>query len=127
LVGVQLVVGTLHNTLQESGAAALPIEEELIQAVRESTLLCVDETSWMELGALLWLGRFSARTASRFFWIAYRSAELINNRLGEVYDGWLMSNGYGFSENTQTVYGVGPPLDLARIKGFWTSLADYKL
>ncbi|MGH8552453.1 MAG: hypothetical protein ACRERS_04085 [Methylococcales bacterium] len=65
-MGLQLAVGTINNTLHESGAAALPIEDELIQAVRESRLLHADETSWMELTAFLWLGRFSARTASRF-------------------------------------------------------------
>lgn len=64
-LGLQLAVGTIHNTLQESGAAALPIAEELIQAVRESTLLHADETSWTELSNLFWLGRSSARAALR--------------------------------------------------------------
>ncbi|MCI0654575.1 MAG: transposase [Methylococcaceae bacterium] len=28
------------------------------------------------------------------YWIAYRSAEPINNLLGEAYHGWLISDGY---------------------------------
>lgn len=93
-LGLQLAVGTIHNTLQESGAAALPIEEELIQAVRESPLLHADETSWTELSSLLWLWVFSTDNVT-VYWIAYRCAELINNLLEGTYRGWLMSDGYG--------------------------------
>ncbi|MGH8548480.1 MAG: hypothetical protein ACRERU_07750 [Methylococcales bacterium] len=39
---------------RQSGAATLPLEAELIQAVRESPLLHADETSWTELSTLLW-------------------------------------------------------------------------
>ncbi len=92
--GLQLCIGTINNTLQESGAAAMSIEEELIQAVRESRLLHADETSWMELSTFLWLWVFSTDSVTAY-WIAYRSAELVHNLLGEVYDGWLMSDGYG--------------------------------
>lgn len=72
----------------------MPIEDELTQAVRESRLLHADETSWMELTALLWLWVFSTDSVTAY-WIASRSAELITNLLGEVYAGWLMSDGYG--------------------------------
>ncbi|MGR9108371.1 MAG: IS66 family transposase [Gammaproteobacteria bacterium] len=92
-LGLQLAVGTIHNTLQESGAAALSLEEELIQAVRESQLLHADETSWTELTTVLWLWVFSTGSVTAY-WIAYRSSELVANLLGEVYDGWLMSDGY---------------------------------
>ena len=93
-LGLQLSVGTIHNTLQESGAAALPIEDELIQAVREDTFLHADETSWTEMSSLLWLWVFSTSSVTAY-WIAYRSSELIENLLGEAYEGWLMSDGYG--------------------------------
>ena len=61
-LGLSLSVGTINNTLHESGAAALPIEDELIDAVVNSQLLHVDETSWMELTTLLCSG-CSARIA----------------------------------------------------------------
>jgi len=92
-LGLQLSVGTINNTLHESGAAAKPIEEELIQEVVASQLLHVDETSWMELTVFLWLWVFSTDTVTAY-WIAYRSSELLENILGQAYYGWLMSDGY---------------------------------
>ncbi len=92
-LGLQLSVGTINNTLHESGAAALPIEAELIKEVIESKLLHVDETSWMELSTMLWLWVFSTKTVT-VYWIASRSAELIETILGQSYAGWLMSDGY---------------------------------
>jgi len=92
-LGLSISVGTINNTLHESGAAALPIEDELIQAVVDSQLLHVDETSWMELSTFLWLWVFSTNSVTAY-WIAYRSSELIENILGQAYAGWLMSDGY---------------------------------
>ena len=92
-LGLKLSVGTIHNTLHESGAAAMPVENELIKEIVNSDLLHVDETSWMELTTFLWLWVFSTKTVTAY-WIAYRSAELINNLLGEDYAGCLMSDGY---------------------------------
>lgn len=92
-LGLSLSVGTINNTLHESGAAALPIEDELIEAVVNSQLLHVDETSWMELTTFLWLWVFSTDSVTAY-WIAYRSAELLENLLGADYLGWLMSDGY---------------------------------
>ncbi len=92
-LGLQLSVGTINNTLHESGAAVKPVEDELIQEVVASQLLHVDETSWMELTTYLWLWVFSTQTVTAY-WIAYRSSELIENILGQAYYGWLMSDGY---------------------------------
>lgn len=92
-LGLSLSVGTINNTLQESGAAALPIEDELIEAVVNSQLLLVDETSWLELTTCLWLWVFSTDSVTAY-WIASRSAELLENLLGADYLGWLMSDGY---------------------------------
>jgi len=86
-------VGTINNTLHESGAVARPLEDELIEAVVESKLLHVDETTWMEHNTFLWLWVFSTDSVTAY-WIAYRSSELIENILGQAYDGWLMSDGY---------------------------------
>jgi len=94
-LGLQLSVGTINNTLHESGAAAMPIEAELVKEVVESQLLHVDETSWMELTTFLWLWVFSTDTDTvTAYWISTRSSELIENILGQAYCGWLMSDGY---------------------------------
>ena len=92
-LGLQLSVGTINNTLHESGAAAIPLKDELIKAVVDSQLLHVDETSWMELTTFLWLWVFSTDTVTAY-WIASRSSELIDSILGQAYSGWLMSDGY---------------------------------
>ena len=54
-LGLDISVGTLHATLHESGAAVLPVEEELVDAIQRSGLLNIDETSWPELNESLWL------------------------------------------------------------------------
>ena len=92
-LGIKLSIGTINNTLHESGAAAMPIEDKLVQEIVASDLLHVDETSWMELTTFLWLWVFSTDSVTAY-WIASRSAELIENILGKDYAGWLMSDGY---------------------------------
>jgi hypothetical protein len=92
-LGLAISVGTLHATLHESGAAVLPVEEELVEAVQNSGLLHVDETSWRELNALLWLWVFCGQGVV-VYWIANRSSELLVNVLGSTFQGWLMSDGW---------------------------------
>ncbi len=92
-LGLKLSIGTINNTLHESGAAALPIQEELVKEIVASQQLHVDETSWMELTTFLWLWVFSTESVTAY-WIATRSSELIDNILGQAYCGWLMSDGY---------------------------------
>ncbi len=92
-LGVALSVGTINATLHESGAAALPVEDELVEAVHASGLLNVDETSWPESGNLLWLWVFCGHEVVAY-WIATRSAELLNTVLGNTFQGWLMSDGW---------------------------------
>jgi hypothetical protein len=92
-LGLKLSIGTINNTLHESGAAALPIQDELVKEIVASQQLHVDETSWMELTTFLWLWVFSTESVTAY-WIATRSSELIENILGQTYCGWLMSDGY---------------------------------
>ena len=92
-LGLKLSVGTIHATLHESGAAALPVETELVEAVRNSGLLHVDETSWPEGSLLLWLWVFSGSDVVAY-WIATRSAELLDSVLDSAFQGWLMSDGW---------------------------------
>ena len=92
-LGLEVSVGTLHATLHESGAAVLPVEDELVAAVQNSDLLHVDETSWPELNTLLWLWVFCGQGVI-VYWIASRGSELLNNVLGSAFQGWLMSDGW---------------------------------
>jgi len=92
-LGIKLSVGTINNTLHESGAAAMPLEDAFIQEIISSELLHVDETSWKEHTTLLWLWVFSTDRVTAY-WIATRSAELLENILGDDFNGWLMSDGY---------------------------------
>jgi hypothetical protein len=92
-LGLAISIGTLQATLHESGAALLPVEEELIEAVQNSGLLHVDETSWPQLGQLLWLWVFSGQDVVAY-WIASRGAELLDTVLDNEFKGWLMSDGW---------------------------------
>lgn len=93
-LGITLSVGSINKAIHESGRAAMPLENELLEEVLNSKLLHVDETPWKEKGDLLWLWVFVSSSVV-VFWIASRSAELINNVLGnQAYKGWLMSDGY---------------------------------
>jgi len=93
-LGLEISVGTLHATLHESGAAALPVEEELVEAIQSSGLLNIDETSWPELNENLWLWVIVGQGVVAY-WIATRGSELLNNVLGNTFLGWLMSDGWG--------------------------------
>lgn len=93
-LGISLCVGSINKCIHESGRAAHPLEDELVNEMLNSQLLHVDETPWKEKKALLWLWVFVSSSVV-VFWISSRAAELINNVLGEnAYKGWLMSDGY---------------------------------
>ena len=93
-LGITLSVGSINKAIHESGRAAMPLENELLEEVLKSELLHVDETPWQEKGDLLWLWVFVSSSVVAF-WISSRAGELINRILGKnAYKGWLMSDGY---------------------------------
>ncbi|HVP11318.1 MAG TPA: IS66 family transposase [Phycisphaerae bacterium] len=91
-LGVELSIGTLHQTLHEAAAALAPAEDELVEAVLASGLLHADETAWPERGQPLWLWVFTAATVTLYY-IAGRGKELVDNVL-DGFTGWLMSDGW---------------------------------
>lgn len=93
-LGLAISVGTLQATLHESGAAVLPVEDELVVAIQNSGLLHIDETSWPELNENLWLWVFVSQGVVAY-WIANRGSELLSNVLENTFLGWLMSDGWG--------------------------------
>jgi transposase len=93
-LGITLSVGSINKAIHESGRAAMPLENELLEEVLKSELLHVDETPWQQKGDLLWLWVFISSSVVAF-WISSRSGELINRILGNnAYQGRLMSDGY---------------------------------
>ncbi len=72
------------------------------QRSRESQLLHADETSWTELTAPAVVRQVFSTGSVTAYWIAYRFSELIENLLGEAYEGWLMSEGYGVYRKYRT-------------------------
>ena len=93
-LGITLSVGSINKAIHESGRAAMPLENELLEEVLKSDLLHVDETPWQQNGKLLWLWAFISSSVA-VFWISSRSADLINRVLSNnAYKGWLMSDGY---------------------------------
>ena len=91
-LGVELSIGTIHQTLHEAAAALAPAEDELVEAVLASGLLHADETSWPERGQPLWLWVFTAATVTLYY-VADRGKELVENVL-DGFTGWLMSDGW---------------------------------
>jgi hypothetical protein len=91
-LGLELSIGTIHQTLHEAAAALAPAEDELIDALLASGLLHADETSWPERGQPLWLWVFTAATVTLYS-VAGRGKELVENVL-EGFTGWLMSDGW---------------------------------
>jgi len=92
-LGLSLSVGTLQRCIEESGRAAEPVEEQLVEAVLDSGLLHADETTHKENGQALWLWVF-VNVSTTLFYIGHRTREIVENLLGDGYTGWLMSDGY---------------------------------
>ena len=93
-LGITLSVGSINKAIHESGRAAMPLENELLEEVLKSDLLHVDETPWQQKGDLFWLWVFVSSSVA-VFWISSRAGDLINGILGKnAYKGWLMSDGY---------------------------------
>lgn len=94
-LGVWLSVGAIHAVIEEAGVIVMPVEAELIEAVRQSGLLHADETPWPEQGAnqaSLWMWVFIS-THVTLYYISHRGQELTKNLL-ESFIGTLMSDGW---------------------------------
>ena len=92
-LNLRLSTGTIHNCISEAGLAAAPVEKELIEEVRKSGLLFVDETPWKEWGKVLWLWVFVAGPVVLFL-VGRRTRQVLTQVLGDLFAGWLMSDGH---------------------------------
>lgn len=89
-----LSVGTINQCIHEAGRAGAPVvDQQLVEEVKNSGLLNVDETSWKEKIVSLWLWVFCTQTVVLYI-IGKRSLKTIEAILGSSFAGWLMSDGY---------------------------------
>lgn len=92
-LGVWLSIGTINQCIHEAGRAMEPLEKEMIEDIRSAELAHGDETSWKEHGKALWFWAFCTVTVTLFL-IGDRSRKMIEKVLGEIFSGWLMSDGW---------------------------------
>ncbi|MCP4697786.1 MAG: transposase [Gammaproteobacteria bacterium] len=57
-LGLHLSIGTINQCIHEAGRAVAPVEEQLIEDIRNSGLVYADETGWKEKGDLFWMWVF---------------------------------------------------------------------
>jgi IS1 family transposase len=95
LLGIELSVGAIHQSLLESARAADPVQEQILKELiqHESQLLHGDETSHPQAGEPLWLWTLVGCCAA-IFAIGPRSKAMFERFLGGLYTGWLMTDGY---------------------------------
>ncbi len=92
-LGLYLSTSTLSQCVHEAGRAVEPLEEELVEEVKNAALVHIDETGWKEGAQLLWLWCFVTVTTCLYL-IGYRNRDFLEMVLGEIFLGWLMSDGY---------------------------------
>ena len=94
LFALSLAKGTIGQTIREAGRAAAPVLDEIAAEVEAAGLVYADETPWFEGAGLLWLWAMISQHAVLFV-IGQRCSEMIDNVLGAMFKGTLMSDGYG--------------------------------
>ncbi len=90
---LELSTGTINQCIHEAGRACEPLEEQILQEIRDAYLVFGDETSWKQKGLPYWLWAFVCARAV-LFTICRRTKETVHRILGEGFAGWLMSDGY---------------------------------
>lgn len=92
--GIDLSTSTINQCLHEAGRAVAPVvEEQLVSELKVSDLLHIDETPWKEAGQLFWLWVFvSAQIV--VYQVGKRHRLVVNQLLGEVFNGFLMTDGF---------------------------------
>ena len=91
-LGIKLSKGVINQSILEAGRAVAPLEEKLIDEIKEAALIHIDETGWKQLSTKLWLWGFVTSTVCLFL-IGARTKEVAKTILG-IFTGWVMSDGY---------------------------------
>jgi transposase len=92
-LGLELGVATINRCIHEFGWASEPVVEELIEEVRASEVVHLDETPWYQHGTLLWL--WVAVTVNTVVYrIGSRRKENLVALIGHAFLGWMVTDGY---------------------------------
>lgn len=94
LHGLHLSVGALVGTLRAVADHAKPALAALRAQVRGSPVVCADETGWREAGANGYVWVFTTPTHCYFHYDHRRAGAVVEEVLGEVYEGTLVSDFY---------------------------------
>jgi len=92
--GLHLSAGALVGLLKAVADRAKPALDELRARVRGSPAVCADETGWRENGQPGYIWTFSTPTLRYFHYAHSRAGAVVQQILGEVYDGTLVSDFY---------------------------------
>ena len=92
-LGISLSTSTLNQCIHEAGRAVAPVEEQLIEELKQAYQAHADETPWKEWGRLRWLWVVTSATVCVYL-VGSRGRELIEHVLGDAFPGWLMTDGY---------------------------------
>ena len=92
-LSLRLSTGTINQCIHEAGRACEPLEESLLEELRNAYLVYADETSWKQKSLPYWMWAFKT-TQTVLLTISRRTKETVKRILGEDFGGWLMSDGY---------------------------------
>jgi transposase len=90
---LELSIGLIDQCIREAGLAAAPLQELLLEELRQADLLQADETPWKERGHVLWLWVFVSAQVVLFL-VGRRTRQVLRQVMGERFAGWLMSDGH---------------------------------
>jgi hypothetical protein len=92
--GLRLSAGALVGLLKAVADRAKPALDELRARVRGSPAVCADETGWRENGQNGHIWTFSTPALRLFHYARSRAGAVVQEVLGEVYEGTLVSDFY---------------------------------
>lgn len=92
--GLHLSVGGLVGRLKAVVERAKPALDTLRAAVCGSPVVCADETGWREDGVNGYIWTFSTPTLRYFHYAHSRAGAVVQEVLGDVYEGTLVSDFY---------------------------------
>lgn len=85
---------TLCRASQRLAKKAMPSFESLIFSIRQSRIVCADETGWRINGDSAWLWVFSANSVTVYLVDPTRGHEVAEKILGTAFQGILSTDGY---------------------------------
>jgi transposase len=91
-------LGAIQKIVDRTSAAINPHYEAIAEVVRKAPVNNVDETSWCQNGALMWLWVLACPNAALFMLHSRRSGEAFK-ALIQDWTGILISDGYGVYRN----------------------------